>query len=154
MNRYSTFIGALSARIPRVIRTPPTQQPRKVSCGRGEGRRHQRNHACLVPWVPVVSEMQQDQKRSANFPHSQDCLGKTMVFVFTADLHPCLLNGISARRLLKQNQREGRTLMTSNGCVASVAKVPEAAAEPLCNAAEARGDDGGSTEAASCLMAS
>lgn len=44
--------------------------------------------------------------------------------------------------------------MTSNGCVASVAKVPAAAAEPLFNAAYTRGDDGGNREAALCLVAS
>jgi hypothetical protein len=44
--------------------------------------------------------------------------------------------------------------MTSNGSVASVAKVPAAAAEPLFKAAQMRGDDGGSMEAASRLIAS
>jgi len=44
--------------------------------------------------------------------------------------------------------------MTSNGCVASVAMVPAAAAEPPSNAAETRGVDGGTTEAASYFMAS
>ena len=44
--------------------------------------------------------------------------------------------------------------MTSNGCVVSVANVPAAAAEPLFKAASPRGDDGGSMEAASCLIAS
>ncbi len=49
LGKYSNFIGSLSAQIPREIRTLPTQSPKKISCGRGGGRHHQRSHVCLVP---------------------------------------------------------------------------------------------------------
>jgi hypothetical protein len=55
----------------------------------------------------------------------------------------------------KENKDRARqTLMTSNGCVVRVAMVPAAAPEALCNAAETRGDEGGSADAASYFMPS
>lgn len=60
-------------------------------------RRHQRNQVSLVPSLAVRSETRTAARRGTDIPHCQGCPGKAAVFVFTANLHPCLWNSLSAR---------------------------------------------------------
>lgn len=95
--------------------------------------------------------MKSGSKRGTDVPHGQDCSSEAMIFLFSSNLHSSLFGAVNYR---KKDKIKSKTLITSKGWVARVAMVPAAAAEPLWSTAEVRWDEGGSIDAASCLMPS